>query len=263
MKDYVPFSSNKDQRNTTAGPASNTLINLLKVGLSMVGIAVILTPLLWVPDFLSRPLGSVGVTGNRVVTAKEVVGRLELSDQETWLDLDPFVLENKGLSEPWIEAIDIKKNSDLGLSVEIHERQPVAYLKTKSGIFLVDQEFMVLGIPQRWGGWDLPVLSASRLTVSPGDRLSSAGVSRAFELMDRLKSDPVIPLGGVSEIKIDNPMNLVLVTQPGGLRVKMGFNHFEEKLHRLHIASQDLVGREGRLAYIDLRHPQGVVIRRK
>jgi len=263
MKDYVPHSAQPERPNQRKKGSDNLLFSLLKGGVSLLGILIILSPVIWVPAHLARQIESVGVTGNHVLTAEEVVGALELSDQETWFDVDPFDLENRGLSEPWIESIDIKKTSTLGLAVHIGERQPVAYLKANQQIYLLDHSLMVLGLPERWNGWDLPVLSTNRLTVTPGDRLRSAGVNRAFELMNLLKEDPVLPLSGVSEIKLDNPMNLVVITQPGGLQIKMGFDHFEEKLHRLHLASQDLANREKRLAYIDLRHPQGVVIKRR
>ena len=263
MKDYTPQGAQgPGPKKKGIGPQGAAL-DWLSRGLTLGGLLLILVPFVWAPFYLARPLRAIAVEGNKVLSAQEVTARLRMEPSPRWLSLDPYELETQILEEPWVQAVNIKKTSTLGLLVFVEERQPVAYFKAQNGLYLLDSDQTVLVRPSLWGGWDLPVFTDSNLKVTAGERLVSSGVYRALELVKLLEQDPVLPLSAVSEFLVGDPMNLRLVTQPGGLEVRLGFEGLEEKLTRLHQASGELKKREDRLAYIDLRHPQGIVIKRK
>ncbi len=263
MKDYTPLGNQgPGPKKKGLGPQGATL-DWLSRFLTLAGLLLILVPLVWAPFYLSRPLRAIAVEGNRVLSAQEVAARLRMEPSPLWIGLDPYELETQILEEPWVQSVNIKKTSTLGLLVAVTERQPVAYFKAQNGLFLLDSDQMVLVRPSLWGGWDLPVFTDLNLKVNAGDKLVSSGVYRALELTKLLDQDPVLPLSAVSEFLVGDPMNLSLITQPGGLEVRLGFEGLEEKLARLHQASGEIKKREDRLAYIDLRHPQGIVIKRK
>jgi len=219
----------------------------------------------WMPFYLAGDLREVQVSGNQILSAQALVSRLALGKEPIgWWGLDPYVLTEQLLKEPWVAQAKVKKTSSLGLMIEVVERTPMVYVKTRDQLFLMDENLVLLSLPDKQRFWELPVLTDPGLEeAKEGDRLDSAAVERALKLMKLLENDPVIPLSAVSEIVLTDPLNLKLITLPSGLEFRFGLGQFEEKLERLHRASADLHQRENRLAYVDLRHPKGLVIKRK
>jgi len=262
MKDFAAKDFGKGKEPTLKEPV---LPGMGKLALSLAGMALVLMTWGWLPIYLAGDLKEVQVSGNRILSAQALVSRLELgSTQVSWWNLDPYVLGERLLEEPWVEKAEVKKTSSLGLMIQVTERTPVAFVKAQDQLFLMDKDRVLLSLPDKQRFWELPVISDPALDqVREGDRLDSAALSRAFHLMKLLESDPVIPLSSVSEILLSDPLNLRVITLPGGLEFRFGLGDFEEKLKRLHQASGELSRREHRLVYVDLRHPQGLVIKRK
>ena len=58
-------------------------------------------------------------------------------------------------------------------------------------------------------------------------------------------------------------MNIELVTIPDAIRIKLGADHFRQKLINLQEALPTLAKEKGNIRYIDLRYERAVVFRRR
>ena len=79
--------------------------------------------------------------------------------------------------------------------------------------------------------------------------------------MQVLESSEALPLAAVSEIRLTDPLNLTLVTLPEGIRIKLGYSDYEQKLDRLKRALPEIAKRAKRIESIDLRNFQGVALK--
>lgn len=266
MQDYIPGKTKAPPKKKRGAPklSGAPLLGLLKAFLTLAGFLLVLVPLGYAPVYLQGELRALAVQGNRVLSAEAVARRLALPEQVRWWDLDLYTLAQRLLGDPWIAQVDLKKKASLGLLVQLREREPIAFVQTASGLYLIDQELVLLDLPESLGALDLPVLSDPDLgALKIGEPLRRAGIHQGLALMEILKGDAVLPLEAISQILVDDPTNLRLITRPGGLEFRWGSGAFKEKLKRLHLASAEIDRREDRLLYVDLRNPEGVVIKRK
>ncbi len=268
MKNYQP-PKKQNTIKTKAADKSFVKLHLFSI-LSTVfffgGIFLFLVILFQVPKYFSKPVdkSKIKIYGHEVLSQEIIVGQLNISDQESWFDIDPFVISSRLREHPWIDFALVHKKPDLGLEITITERRPIAYLKTKEKLFFLGSDYLVLNMIPSVRVWDLVIIVNNDLKgIKAGDFLSETELNKPFKLIELLRSNTTLPLNAVSEIIIDDPLNIKLVTIPDGVIVNFGFGDFEEKLTNLYYSLPRLNRERNRLDYIDLRHERGVVIKRK
>lgn len=217
-----------------------------------------------IPAYLNQPLKTVRIYDNQSLSKEEIIQYLEITETETWFDLDPYQLSLRLKRHPWIKEAMVHRSFPLGLNVEIRERKPVAFLKAGDKVLLLDEERQVLQVQPGNSVGNLPVIVlGATAKVKVGDKLDSATLRSAFGLMKLLKKSDVIPLAALSEINISDPLNIQIITIPDGITVKFGFKEFDKKLKKLKLAMKPLRQLRHKIKYIDLRHPDGIVFRKQ
>ena len=262
MKDFFRNSQHPKHEGKQKQPPGRLILK----GISSIIILVLVGGLFYQGgNLLFSPLEQVQVHGNSNISKEVVVQYLRLQKEESWLSLDPYILSTRLRQHLWIESAVVHRNLKLGLDVYITERTPVAYLKLKTGLFLLCKDNLILKLDKmNQGDWDLPVVINNIVeNVNEGMVYHDVGISRALALIEKLKNDPVLNSSAISEINIDDPLNMELVTIPHGIRVKLGYQKLTEKIRNLGLAMPVLKKMKKSLKYVDLRHGNGVVIKRK
>lgn len=262
MKDFFRTTQHPKQEKKQKQPPGWMILK----GVSIITILILLGTLFYQGrNLFFSPLEQIQVHGNSTLSKETIVQYLDLKENESWLDLDPYILSLRLKQHLWIKSAVVHRNLKLGLDVYITERTPVAYLKLKTGLFLLCENNLVLKTSRiNQGNWDLPVVINTRIeNVSAGMVFHDVGISRALALLDKLKTNPILNASSISEINIDDPLNMELVTTPHGIRVKLGYQKLTEKINNLALAMPALKKMKRSLQYVDLRHRNGVVIKRK
>ncbi|PCI21908.1 MAG: hypothetical protein COB67_13730 [SAR324 cluster bacterium] len=215
------------------------------------------------PRYLLMPPKTVRIVGNHFLTKESLVRQLDLREDQSWLDLDPYVLSLRLKKDPWIREVLVRRSVPLGLEVHIKERKPIAFLQTKDQLYLLDEQRWVLELPLKQKNWNLPIIQLGKeVKVETGTQLNSASLLNVLYLMDQLEDSPTLPLASISEIDATNPLNITVITIPQGVKIKFGFREFQQRLKKLQFALESLRQQKKRIDYLDLRHHGGVVFKR-
>ena len=241
--------------------------NLYRLGLGLTTLASSLFCLLGfvlLPSTLLAPISKVKIQGNQILTSIQVAAPLALSEDGTWLGLDSYELSKQVQGLNWVKEARVKKLAGGELWVKITEQRPIAFFRTPKGLYLLSTDFTLLPLKNNPKGWDLPTIQDQRNgNFEVGEKVNSFTLLKSLELMEKLKDSDLLPLGSISEIDISDPLNLTISTLPFGIKIKMGYKDFDQKLDRLKRALPEISKRAKKIHTLDLRNHQGIALKYK
>ncbi len=196
-------------------------------------------------------LEEVVIKGNRYVTDGEVVRLMGIKRGAGLLSLDIGRVKGRLMLSPWIEEAAIRKELPHKLEVSLIENEPVAILKRKGRLHLINKEGTPLERLKETVSF-LPVISLEsnrKGTLKEAIRLARViRAGRYFENKD-------------IEIVARSPEEITLYLD--SLPVKIGKGDYEKKLSRLVSLDERLLRSKIPVQYIDLRFAKRVVVRPK
>ena len=232
--------------------------------LNILALLTLLSGAVMLPGYLSQPTKELFIQGNEIIPSAELAQALALGSEESWFSLDSFHLSQRLLNLPWVAQAHVKKTAGLGLEVVIEEQNPIAYLRQGNSLFLLSQKGVTLPIPASPKAWDLPVLVLpSEVKLQEGMKTRYFSLDQALNLMEILKSFPPLPLAGISEIRLLDPLDLQLVTSDRGILIHLGDGNWERKLDFFKRALPEISKRATQIEQIDLRNFQGPTLKLK
>ncbi len=197
----------------------------------------------------------IAVTGNRIVSRGEIVTRAAIAPRVSiWL-------QNTGAMARRIEAIPYIASARVGrippasIRIVVAERTPIAVLLSGWDAVLVDRALRVLepaGV-----GDTLPVLVLQPgVGFTPGEYVRTRDAIALRDAYEALAARQIVPV----ELGFDRFGGLV-ATMRGGLRLLLGgTNDLDRKLTLANAILAQVVGRQRRVAAIDLRAPSAPVL---
>jgi len=263
MKDYsLPKNQLKKMDQDDSEEKLKKLPLLLRSVFLFGGIFLVGMVLFSLPRYFFQPADTIHIHGNHVLSEDLVKRLLDIDKETNWINLDPYLLSLNLTKHAWVDKGIVHRTFPLSIDVFITERVPIAYLKTRKGLFLLGNDCLVLKVLSPDDGWDLPVIVNNNIKdIKVKDKLSKASLSNVLKLIELLKTNKILPLDAVSEINMTDPFNIELITIPQGIKIKLGYENFERKLSKLHYFKPTLKKLNKKIKYLDLRYNQGVVIR--
>lgn len=242
------------------------ILTALQTCIAVLAFSLILIVSFNLPDYFSKPVvsGQISITGNEILPEEEIIEYLNLKDLGLWHQVDPYLLSVRLNQHPWIETASVHRTTNHGISIQVHETKPVAYLKTKEQLYLLSPDCRILSrkASNRWN--DLPIIVQNHLgKIEPGSYLPKVELGKAFEILEILSKSDSLPKNAISEINITDPLNTVLVTIPYGINIKLGAGQYHSKLANLKSALPVLLKERGNIRYIDLRYQKAIVYKKK
>lgn len=254
---YKPESRKTAAAGPQAAPAGNaggfllfrTIALVLAVGLmSLAAIythdAVVQSPFFTIQE--------IRISGIHRVTRDEVVTRAGLDQPANLFDIHLATVERQIESHPWVAQATIRRDLFTALSIRVEEQEPLAIVTIEN---LADIVINTQGVPfkeyepEKDNLYDLPVISGVDLSLSNNTYLFEGDLFNA--IMDLLKTRG---LGDVRHIRGDENFGVTIqspdiynVRRPAGpemadsatppapeklIRIKLGFDRFDEKLAR-------------------------------
>ncbi len=168
------------------------------------------------------------------------------------LRVDIDAAARRAKANPWIKDIRISRRLPNRISMTVVERVPEAILETGTGLYLMDNESVVIGRLEKDGAraWPLPVIASRDCKASPGETVNSEGVAEAMTLLAEISARGGWRLPDVT-VKAASPETLSVVY--AAHEFKMGSGNYAEKLRRLAEVMADVKQRGLDIAYVDLR----------
>ena len=202
---------------------------------------------------------NIDVTGMQNVTKAQImevmgadIGRniffIPLAQQKTQLE-----------QIPWVESASVMRFVPNRLSVEIHERTPVAFARVGPRISLIDAGGTLMELPQKHK-YSFPVI----LGMNPGEPLSTrAPRMKAYnELVQELDSSGARYSQDLSEVDLSDLENLkVRVNDPAGdVLVELGSSDYLKRYKTYVSHVQEWRQQFQKLESVNLRYDNQVIV---
>lgn len=165
------------------------------------------------------------------------------------------------LSLPWVENAFVSRGWPNRLRVQIEERQPVAFVRTRSGaLSLVDREGTLLPVPRK-GKFPYPMLTGVNESQPAADRRQR--VARMLAVLQDLDREEPPRSGEISEIDLTDPADAAVTVASAGSAVllHLGPEHFLERYKYFLEHIEAWRGQYGAVESVDLRYEKQVIVR--
>jgi cell division protein FtsQ len=202
---------------------------------------------------------NIEVTGMQNVTKAQIMEVMG-ADIGRNIFFIPLAQQKAQLEQiPWVESASVMRFVPNRLTVEIHERTPVAFARVGPRIFLIDAGGTLMELPQKHK-YSFPVI----LGMNTGEPLSTrAPRMRAYnELVQELDSGGARYSQDLSEVDLSDLENLkVRVNDPAGdVLVQLGSSEFLKRYRTYVSHVRDWRQQFQKLESVNLRYDNQVIV---
>jgi cell division protein FtsQ len=220
---------------------------LLALGLLAYGAQLLLTS----PWLVVR---QIAVHGTSRLTPEDVQALVADLRQENILRVDLRHYEHELRGSPWIGAVTLHRQLPATVVVDVVERVPMVFAHLGDRLFLVDQGGVIIDeVGPQYRDLDLPVADG----LSPaGDAIGSAvdpwRVALVARFLSALSAAPALR-ARLSSVDVTDPHDITVQLEGDPTRVKLGDEHFVERLDRYLALVPALRRTLANAEYVDVR----------
>ena len=202
---------------------------------------------------------NIEVTGMQNVTKAQIMEVMG-ADIGRNIFFIPLAQQKAQLEQiPWVESASVMRFVPNRITVEIHERAPIAFARVGPRIFLIDAGGTLMELPQKHK-YSFPVI----LGMNPGEPLSTrAPRMKAYnELVQELDSGGAHYSQDLSEVDLSDLENLkVRVNEPAGdVLVELGSSDFLKRYKTYVSHVQEWRQQFQKLESVNLRYDNQVIV---
>lgn len=204
----------------------------------------------------------VEVEGSRKMT-KEAL--LSLTTMEGRPNLFSVNLQRvvKGLeSHPWIERVRARKVFPNKILIQVEERKPMAIIQLGE-LYYIDTHGEIFSPVGERDEYNYPYLTGLTRPFLEKDPVEAKRlIMKALEFLKIVEQEKRSPLKEISEIHMERTFGIQCFTKAEGVEVRMGWDHFGEKLERLSLIWSDLRKRGFSAIFIDCSDLKRMVVKK-
>jgi cell division protein FtsQ len=199
------------------------------------------------------------VTGNSRISTGEV--RAVLSDLigKNVFIADINASRRKLRALPWVAEAEIRRVFPASIAVTVAERRVAMLGRSGDDLFLIDRTgTKIADFGPEHAQFDLPIVDG---LVAGGDLLfDPERAALAWSVIVALKPRPDLS-NRVSQIDVGDPRNVVLTLKDDPALIRIGTDHFLERLQSYDELAEALRERVPDIDYVDLRYGERVIVR--
>jgi cell division protein FtsQ len=201
----------------------------------------------------------VVVHGNHRLSNGEVQALLEGLRGESILAVNLEQWRHHVMNSPWVADALLRRTLPSTVDVTVQERNPLGIARINGSLYLVDEAAIVMDeYGPNYADLDLPIIDG--LSSAPGD--TNADVQRAAlarRLLDALRARNMA--ARVSQIDVSDARNAVVLLDGDPTSVRLGDEHFGERLQSYLELAPALRERVSAIDYVDMRFDDRVFVR--
>ncbi len=200
------------------------------------------------------------ITGCVKTTDQEVLALSGVQPKQNLLSFNTGKVERRIEANPWIEQARVHSEFPGKLVIDVRERKAVALMRKDQTLYLVDEQANPFKKLDENESAELPILTGFSESGPENRDL----IRKSIELLKFLgRYDGFPRLENVSEIHGDENFGFSVFAD-NGIRIRLGFGGYEEKLKRLKPIMTDLARRNMQGYFlVDLNNPGKVVVQRR
>jgi cell division septal protein FtsQ len=169
---------------------------------------------------------------------------------------------NRLESHPWIEQVRVKKVFPNKILIQVEERRPMAIIQLGE-LYYIDTHGEIFSPVGDKDDYNYPYLTGLTSQFLEKDPVEAKRlIMKALELLKIVEQEKVPPLKELSEIHMEKTFGIQCFTKAEGVEVRMGWDHFEEKLKRLSLIWSDFQKRGFSAGSIDCSDLKRMVVRK-
>ncbi len=207
-------------------------------------------------------LKEIEIRGCQKIEEKSLHSLLGLEGRPNLFTISLKEICKKVSSHPWVEEVRVRKVFPDRLVIEIKERKPVAILQLDE-LYYLDSKGVIFSPVGERDGYNFPFVTGfTKSAVEKDPQDVKDLLLKVLELLKTIEQERVPLLERISEVHMDRQEGIHLFTQTEGIKVRMGWDQFREKLKRLSLILKDLRKRGIPVAFIDCSDVRRMVVRR-
>jgi cell division protein FtsQ len=207
-------------------------------------------------------LKEVEIRGCQKIEKKDLQTLIALEGRPNLFKLSLKEIEKRISSHPWVEQVSLRKVFPDRLVIEIEERRPVAILQLDE-LYYLDSKGVIFSPLGERDGYNFPLITGLTKSAIEKDPQGAKDLLRkALELMKVIEQEGAPLLDRISEIHMDRHLGIHFFTQAEGIKVRMGWDQFGEKMRRLLLIWKDLQKRGVAVSFIDCSDLKRMVVKK-
>lgn len=243
----------KNKKRKTGKKRGEKLAILFKRGTFIMLVIVFIAASVLGVKLLNRQfqVNEIIISGNYHLDRDDIVSSTNVKKGDQLLNVRLRDVDERLRGNPWIKHVSLKKQLPGTLLISIEEADPMALLRIKKKLFLIDSDG---GILERIKGDSmlfLPVLNE----INPKNR---KGISEALKLVDVLMKQKVFAERETVEIGLES---YGLTMNIDGEFIKVGYGKYAEKYNRWTELEPEIRKRSMPIKYVDLRFKDSVIVK--
>ncbi|MDO9548783.1 MAG: FtsQ-type POTRA domain-containing protein [Candidatus Marinimicrobia bacterium] len=212
-------------------------------------------------------ISHVNIQGNTILTDLEILQIANIQLDTCIKSLNLASIQKQLETNPYVRAAAISRDYPSHVNILISERVPICYISHK-GLFLADAEGIVLPIPKRSLGTNLPVISgfeSDSLDYFPGYYIPNESVQEIIYVISGILNSAPNLYSEISEIHHWKNDNYILYTVKSGTPIYLGNKSLPEQLNILANFQTRLNGKRhlSDYQYLDLRWNKQIVAKER
>lgn len=204
----------------------------------------------------------VEVEGSRKIPRETILSLTELEGMPNLFTLRLREVAKRLELHPWIEQVKMRKVFPNKIWIQIEERKPIAILQLEE-LYYIDTKGVIFSPVGDRDKYNYPFLTGlTRQTLEKDPVEAKRLIMKALEFLRIVNQEKVFPPEEISEVHMEKTFGIQYFTKTEGVEVRMGWEHFGEKLRRLSIIWSDLRKRGLSVVSIDCSDLKRMVVKR-
>jgi cell division septal protein FtsQ len=202
------------------------------------------------------------VKGNQKIQKETILSLAKLEGMPNLFTLRLTEVARRLESHPWIEKVKVRKVFPDKILIQIEERKPIAILQLEEPYY-IDNQGVIFSPIGDGNLYNYPFLTGlSRQVMEKDPEEARHLITKALEFLRITDKERAFPPEEISEIHMEKNFGIMYFTKTEGVEVRMGWEHFGEKLRRLSIILSDLKKRGVSPVSIDCSDLKRMVVRK-
>ncbi|OGP61783.1 MAG: hypothetical protein A2169_14780 [Deltaproteobacteria bacterium RBG_13_47_9] len=182
----------------------------------------------------------IEVEGCQKITRETLLSLAGMGEMSNLFTLRLSEVAKRLESHPWIDQIKMRKVFPNKILIQVMEKKPIAILQLDE-LYFIDSKGVIFSLVGDGDGYNYPFLTGLTRQVFERDPVESKRlIIKALELLRIVEQEKVSPLEEISEVHMEKSFGIQCFTKAEGMEVRLGWEHFGDKLRRLSIIWSDL-----------------------
>jgi cell division protein FtsQ len=204
----------------------------------------------------------VEIKGCRKIQEKTILSLARVEGMPNLFTLPLKEISGRVETHPWVDYVKVRKIFPDRVLIHIEERRPMAILQLEVP-FYIDSNGVIFSRVGDRDEYNFPFLTGLNKEAFDQDPVVAKHlIAKALEFLRIVDQEKVPPLEGISEIRMGKAFGIQCFTLAEGVEVRMGWDHFREKLRRLSLIWSDLQKRGVSAGSIDCSDMRRMVVKK-